>query len=547
MIVANKPKIFLSIQASDTTIIHRGGMTGLWMTLKQLAKKFPTPAERPGDLTWDLTPTSISLNWQGQDLPVLDWLLKKSFQINQQGLISFTGLNSSSMDLINQIHIHQSINDTFLRHNKFYKKEKVTSELFNIKNNQIVLEYKALKWYIHQTFAEKLCDQSGYLIEDYVKIVSWLYPGATVRHARLNQITKIEEKVEYALALLFLSLVCQYYILESDYIQNHNKRLTKYLIVIPEINNLETAALRRWNLQNIKYQDCYVTNLGEAALKYYYYTQSSNSPRDNECCQILQYDKPNKKSQQRALVNIQDFTITYKAIKDYQFVQDYFQENRVFPDREKSEFTVKVNSIRAIIANNLAHNLPWWTNFWEIIYQGNQLGDLAKQLAFNHKGLFAMIEQDKELENYRDFICAFHGALRKIYAKIYGRTKKGEIPRIEREYERIRGELSRCYDQQSLEDFLSDFLARAGLNAALYEQWEEILPLIFSEIDWRKTRNLALIALASYKPQKFSLRNVPIKFWNVLVRINPQAAILFLYKQSIIEVFQEIAENIEEY
>ena len=58
MIVANKPKIFLSIQASDTTIIHRGGMTGLWMTLKQLAKKFPTPAERPGDLNWDLTPTS---------------------------------------------------------------------------------------------------------------------------------------------------------------------------------------------------------------------------------------------------------------------------------------------------------------------------------------------------------------------------------------------------------------------------------------------------------------------------------------------------------
>ena len=547
MIVANKPKIFLSIQASDTTIIHRGGMTGLWITLKQLAKKFPTPAERPGDLTWDLTPTSISLNWQGQDWPVLDWLLKQSFQLNQQGLISFAGLNPSSMDFIDQIHRHQAINDTFLRHNKFYKKEKVTSELFNIKNNQIVLEYKALKWYIHQTFAEKLCDQSGYLIEDYVKIVSWLYPGATVRHARLNQITKIEEKVEYALALLFLPLVCQYYILESDYIQNHNKRLTKYLIVLPEINNLEIAALRCWNLQNINYQDYYVTNLGEAALKYYYYTQSLNSPKNDHYCQILQYEKLNKNSQQRALVGIQDFTITYKAIKHYQFVQDYFQENLIFPNRKKSEFTVKVNSIRAIIANNLAHNLPWWTDFWEVIYDKNQLRDLAKQLAFNRKGLFAMIEQDTELANYKNFIHSFHEALRKIYAKIYSRTKKGDVPRIEREYERIRGELSRCYDQQSLEDFLSDFLARAGLNAALYEQWEEILPLIFSEIDWRKTRNLALIALASYKPQKFSLRNVPIKFWNVLVRINPQAAIVFLYKQPITEVFQEIEVSNEEH
>ena len=546
MIVANKPKIFLSIQASDTTIIHRGGMTGLWMTLKQLAKKFPTPVDRPGNLTWDLSPTSISIDWQGQDFPVLDWLLKQSFQINQQGLISFAGLNPSSIDLIDQIHIHQAINDTFLRHNKFYKKDKINSKLFNIKNDQIVLDYKALKWYAHQTFAKNLCDESGNLIDNYIKIVSWLYPGATVRHARLNQITKIEEKLEYALALLFLPLVCQYYILESDYTQNHNKRLTKYLIVIPEINNLETAAQRSWNFQNINYQDYYVTNLGEAALKYYY-TQSLNAPRDDQYCQVFQYEKLNKISQQRALVNIQDFTITYKAIKDYQFVQEYFQDNRIFPNRKKSEFTVKVNSIRAIIANNLAYNLPWWTDFWEIIYQGNQLGDLAKQLAFNHKGLLAMIEQDKELENYKNFIRAFHVALRKIYAKIYGRTKKGEIPRIEREYERIRGELSRCYDQKSLEDFLSDFLSRAGSNIALREQWREVLPLIFSEIDWRKTRNLALFALACYEPQKFSLRKIPIKFWNVLVSINPQAAILFLYKQPIIEIFKEIAENIEEH
>ena len=446
MIVDNKPKIFLSIQASDTTIIHRGGMTGLWMTLKQLATKFPTTVERPGDLTWDLTPTSISLNWQGQDFTVLDWLLKQSFQINQQGLISFAGLKPYSMDLINQIHIHQGISNTFLRHNKSYKKAKVNSELFNIKNNQITLTYRTLNWYAHQTFAEKLCNKSGNLIGDYIKIVSWLYPGATVRHAIIDKASKIEEKLEYALALLFLPLICQYYILESDYIQNHSKRLTKYLIIIPEINNLEAAAQRCWTFQNINYQDYYVTNSGEAALKYYYYTQSLNTPKDDQYCQVFQYEKINKTSLQRALVNIQDFTIAYKAIKDYQFIQNYFQENRILPNRKKSEFTVKVNSIRAIIANNLAYKLPWWIDFWETIYQGNQLGDIAKQLAFNRKGLFAMIEQDEELANYKNFIRAFHEALRKIYAKIYGRTKKGEIPKIEREYERIRGELSRCYD-----------------------------------------------------------------------------------------------------
>ncbi len=544
MILAPQPKIFLSLKANDTTIIHRGGMTGLWMSLKVLEKKYPNPAKRPGNLTWNLTATSISLDWLGKDFPVLDWLLKQSFQIDEGGLIKFTGLESCSLTLINKIHNHKAINDTFLRLNIFSTKRKVTSQLFKKNNIKFSLKYKQLNSYVHQTFAKKLCNESGDLIDGYIKIVSWLYPGATVRHAKIEKFNKIEEKVEYALALLFLPLVCQYYILQSDSVKTYDARLTRYVIVIPEVHNLEKAALRCWNLKSIKYPDLYVANLGEAALKYYYYTKGLDSQTDLEFCQVLLYEKLNKKSQQRALFDVQNFKITAQATKDYQNICNWFAKNVIFK-KEKS-FVVKVNSIRSIIADNLAHDLSWWTDFWENIYEANPMEDIAKQLAFNRKGLFAMIEQDKQLEIYQDFIRAFHEALRKIYAKIYGRTKKGEIPRIEREYERIRSELTRCYDQQSLEDFLSDFLGRAGLNSALYEQWEPVLPLIVNEVAWRKTRNLALIALASYKPRKFSLRNVPIKFWSVLVSLNHQAAILFLCKKPIIEVFKEIEGNLAE-
>jgi CRISPR-associated protein Cas8a1/Csx13 len=113
-----------------------------------------------------------------------------------------------------------------------------------------------------------------------------------------------------------------------------------------------------------------------------------------------------------------------------------------------------------------------------------------------------MIETDEEIEIYKSFIRACHEALRKTYGKIYGRAKEGEVPRFEREYERIRGELGRCYDQQSFNDFLSDFLSRAGLNSALYDQWESILPLLMGQVSWEKARNLVLIALASYKPSQ---------------------------------------------
>ena len=109
MILAPQPKIFLSLKTNDTTIIHRGGMTGLWMSLKVLEKKYPNPTQRPGNLTWNLTATSISLDWQGEDFPVLDWLLKQSFQLDKAGLITFTGKKSCSVKLINKIHNHKAI------------------------------------------------------------------------------------------------------------------------------------------------------------------------------------------------------------------------------------------------------------------------------------------------------------------------------------------------------------------------------------------------------------------------------------------------------
>lgn len=61
------PKIRLNLGDPSITWIHRAGIAGLWMTLKQLEKLYPIPTKRPGNLTWLLAPRSISLEWQGQD------------------------------------------------------------------------------------------------------------------------------------------------------------------------------------------------------------------------------------------------------------------------------------------------------------------------------------------------------------------------------------------------------------------------------------------------------------------------------------------------
>lgn len=544
MIIASPPKLSLNLNASDATSIHRGGMLGLWMSLKQLEKNYPKLNQRPSNLTWHLTATTITFDWQGQDFAVMDWLLKQCFQINDKGLIQFVGLRS--LNPINQIHNHQSIHDTFLRHNKFYKKETVCTETLTVEVGSIKLKYRGLSWYVHQTFAEALCDEEGYLIDEYIPIVSWLYPGATVRHAKLQAVTKIEEKTEYAFALLFLPIACQYFTLLSNSTKRDKKQAARYAVVIPDVYNLEEAGNRLWQLGDREYQDCFVNNLGEAALKYHSFSdQQITSPQN---CKVLLYEKLNKKSRQRIILGMEDFNITPQAVRDYQFVSRNFIDNKIFVYDNQS-FTVKVNSIRAIIAENLSRILPWWWDLWERLYQTEPLEseDLDRQLVYNRRGLLAMLEQDTKLQIYQDFIRAFHEALRKIYAKKYDkkRNRAENNQRIDKEYRAIRSELSRCYDQESLEDFLADFLSKAGLNSSLYDRWEHILPLIVDEANWKRTRNLSLLALASYKPRGFSLQKITIGFWKTLLEVNFQAAILFLLQQPLLEIFPEVLEETE--
>jgi CRISPR-associated protein Cas8a1/Csx13 len=252
-------------------------------------------------------------------------------------------------------------------------------------------------------------------------------------------------------------------------------------------------------LRRLDYKDFHVTSYGEAALKYYIYDETENSNEYHEGCQTLLYKKLNKDSKQRSLTDVQDIEIEAKSILAYKLINNYFQQNRVF--REGEDVIVKVNPIRGMIADNLVKGVPWWSDFW-VTFNQDTLGDLSKQLFYNREGLRSMIETDEEMEIYKSFIRACHEALRKTYGKIYSRAKEGEASRFEREYERIRGELGRCYDQQSFNDFLSNFLSKAGLNSALYDQWESILPLLTGQVSWEKARNLVLIALASYKPSE---------------------------------------------
>lgn len=538
-----KSKIHLHLNASDTTLIHRAGILGLWMTLKQLEKRFPHPSHRPGELSWKLTPYSVGLDWKGQDKTVLDWLLKQAFQVDERGLISLTGLNPQSIPLINKIHLHQALNDTLLQYNQnvtpitrqyevlginskktasycllnlfiempipwqFYlllkgKLDAMKSVNFTVDNVKFSLSYKQLISYINQNFSEQLCNRKTHQwIEDYIPIVSWLYPGAIVRHEIIRQYNQCKESTEYTFALLFLPIACHYLILSkgiNEQVKPKKKHPIKYLLVIPDPINLEESAQIRWRLNYTNYRDLYVSSVEEGALSYYAKEIPQNfSPQR---CQIILYGKLMKTSRLRNPIDIQDFAITKIALKTYRLAYRHLQKNKLI--QTENNFLVRLNLIRGMIADKLLNKEAIWSNLWLTLKQKDSYGEIRQQLKYNRQGLFKMIDNNQEITKaHNAFIDVIHEALKIIYAQIYQDNPDTASKKIERENERLKSKLLDCYKEETFRHLMAKLLSKASNLSTLNENRPLVLPILTGKVDWKEARDIALIALSSYPTQ----------------------------------------------
>ena len=71
---------------------------------------------------------------------------------------------------------------------------------------------------------------------------------------------------------------------------------------------------------------------------------------------------------------------------------------------------------------------------------------------------------------------------------------------VNREFVRTRVAFSRCKNCAALRQAITEFWARAGGSIKpLQEGWGEVL-ILLDERNWQKARDLALLALASYRP-----------------------------------------------
>ena len=276
------------------------------------------------------------------------------------------------------------------------------------------------------------------------------------------------------------------------------------VLVIPEVDDLVTYAEGDRERRNTGYESFWVANLEDAGLKFLALQAGAASTTDSRArqCQCVLFGKTKWAKQQIVRTRVETIKATQETLLHYQSGCKRFPQNRVFDDQGKDVITV--SSTRGIIADNLAKGLPWWLHFSEKTANQN----ISENISSEREGLQVMIEESEwEDQSKKLFVKACHEALRRIYAKIYDHTPEGDYAQIERRNIRIRSELGRCKNATTLRNFISRFFAEAGQIPILQEHWEKLLPITTGEIDWRITRDLALLALASYKKSGTSENN----------------------------------------
>ncbi|MBF2063533.1 MAG: type I-MYXAN CRISPR-associated Cas8a1/Cmx1 [Calothrix sp. C42_A2020_038] len=473
------------------TLLHRAGLAGLWMTLNQLKKE---KIEVPNGLDWQLSERQVQLNCNGNDREILEWLLKESFQLNN-GIITLRGLDSKSMREDVQIIIHQGILGTLLQHTITHKSDGIVTKSLSLGEDELEIQvkYKSLQSYVYQEFAANLCDKNGKLRTEYISVAGWLNPGAVVKHVAFSSDTSFKELPENAFVLLFAPVACYYYILGSKL---RDKR-AQYALVVPEVTDLEKYAQFRQNpnLRNATYKDFHASGLGDAGLKFLTLNTTVNIAQtfNVQRCQVLTLGTVAWSTQQKTRTDLYVVEVTDEVCHNYQVCDDWLKDEAI---AGKDGGFVVTSFAKELIAENLVKKLPWYFGISDKVNSNK----LFQYLAYERGGLYQVIQKIHSDEREKLFVKACHEAIQYTFGKIADvATKRGESPNFDRETVRIRTGLGRCKNSETFREFITDFWSRAGKIPTLQKHWEELMDFVMSDKNWKKSRDLALLALASYK------------------------------------------------
>jgi CRISPR-associated protein Cas8a1/Csx13 len=537
--------------APGMSALHRAGLGGLACTLKAMERLFKggllrkekLPAPFDGDNPpWEIDEQSVTLRF-GKPEKAGDYM-KKLFAFAfgiRDGLIYLPGQYGDVPPVMPVIAaIQEGIQNTFLQHGPTCGsrdgERTVTVEINDVQmtlKHDVFTSYKHQGWFwldrdeksketdpatgkklktgrrIKNHQALPVVSNEGTLSGKQHELDNKLVPGGMVRHDRFK---------ESALSETDAGLTCLHFALIGCLTLCVN-RVTA-VVLIPEIGSLTEFVGLRPLMTPQSAQECRIAGAADAALQAQVRLRARQtiSATDIPACHTMTCRPTDWNKKQKPRVG------TLSVSADSDLILDRFESalSRLpprlvvpQPPPQKTRMKRKTTSqepfwsesvVRPLIAENLALGLPWYSGFLKLMTKTNPATNkpYRYQLAFEGKGLNDMISDSKmwDTEGEQLVVQAIHEAIRQSLGRIREQTD-GKKPlsqatknRWERFREKLRLDLAGAKTEAHVRFALMDLFSRGGNNTVLKTGWEKVFP-VFRK-DWRLTRDLGLLALASY-------------------------------------------------
>jgi len=499
----------LKLNAPGMTSLHKAGLAGLYMTLKAFEKK----QEEIEGLEWELKGKQITLFWTKKTpKKAFENLVEKSFWIDDEGFIRLEGIEPRTGMTPEQKHIlYQALLNSFLQFGPHRPTGKKRNLSYGVDNKVIWLkEFAPIKKIKQHQATKDFIDKNGNF-KTNLNIASWLYPGGSQRHVGYKK-TILNESFDLAFTLFFAPVGVVYYLIRSK----ARGRKSRLALLIPEIKDLRAYAKVREIIAAQGVVDLTASSSSDAALRMLVALEANSSSnqfakrmREDFLCRVITFGIVgwNEKQKSRTATR----TIISGKLKGF---DNYYLANSIFKNKwqqieekkdkrgnikEPKRFFVTTFCGREMIADNIAGNKPWYHNISEFL--ANR--ETREQLYYERKEFGQMVkEANYENENERLFIDVCHESWRRRMGRL-GQRATSESTSFSnlanKEREKWRTSLGRCKNAETLRETLVDFWSRAGSISELQGGGLAKILSLFDEENWRKTKDLALLALISYQ------------------------------------------------
>ena len=494
--------------APGMTPLHRAGLGGLVSTLRWIDKSLPDAERLPGQ--WNIDERCVTLTWDenGGAEPFFDRLFGLAFQI-QEGLIYLPGqYGELAPPLEVRAALHEGLLLSFYDHGPTSRGSKTAIErTYEVDENPVSYRFLPLSWYKHQRDGSSLLLKS---LQGQVGLTRTLFPGAIQRHAG-HTTSQATQRAELILPLLFAPVGTMVLKAGGKKVNDRGNRRFKpgAALLIPDLNTLSEVEYFLPTIIPRTARDCQIANVADAALQAELRLRSRNLLDDEilsalRCVWCCPTDW-NSRLQPPSAVTEVSINATYTALDQFEIAMAVLAPPSP-RQTKKGEYFWPKSYARPFIAENLASGRPWYAGFTRLMAAKDETMKKPKPirdaLKFERGGLHTMTQEIQwDHPGEEVIVRAVHEAMRCRYGRIAAENVRNQSAmknRMNREYERQRLAFAGAKTADALRHALADLWSRAGSNSVLREAWPQVLPLL-SNTKWQLTRDLALIALASYQ------------------------------------------------